>query len=500
MYKVNVREAPCASSFATSGPSTEQRTLPVACSLLSGSHRLLAQVGGRVCVALDFGTSHSGFAYAHLDSGKSEGFYEWTDQLAPYAKTLSAISYKDDGGVDAWGHENTLRKAAATAGFVGADDVSSSRLSLILEPEAAALFCCEHGGGRRVEDKEVVMIVDAGGGTVDLTVHRVYRDKVTDGLVLKELSHGGGLCGSTFIDERFLTWLSNTIGKETIEKLKKDKPHGYWEGFKVPDALYKLIPQSKLDELETHQDGISEDILLTSEDMQALCDPVVQKAVDLVQEQIETGAAGSRIDTMFLVGGFASSKYLVETLKKKFAGSVGRIVRPSDTGAAVVQGAVLYGLNPSAISTRRARATYGLRVARPMSPFDAVNEADVFQHRELGNQWVWLYHPIVQKGQNVGVEEYYPDWMEPLYSSMDSLEVEVYAVDDVVCCDAMSGVGVSFSNVKDPRKLGAVVAKDLPKAGNRAVEARLYFGLTEVTIVARVDSTGQEGRMVLAVA
>ena len=55
-----------------------------------------------------------------------------------------------------------MRKAAASAGYIDANDPSSSRLSLILEPEAAALFCCENVGQMKVADKEVIMIVDAG--------------------------------------------------------------------------------------------------------------------------------------------------------------------------------------------------------------------------------------------------------------------------------------------------------------------------------------------------
>ena len=165
-----------------------------------------------------------------------------------------------------------------------------------------------------------------------------------------------------------------------------------------------------------------------------------------------------------------------------------------------MQGAVIYGLNPSVISTRRARSTYGLRVAFPRSLFTNPNDADIFTHREKNNEWVWVYHPIVQKGQFLGCEDYYPDWLEPLYSWMNGLTVELFVVDEVIETEgALFGGGKSFSNVQNTKKLGSVVATDLPSTGNRSIEVRLYFGLTEVTMVSRVVATDEEDRIVLAV-
>jgi molecular chaperone DnaK (HSP70) len=63
-----------------------------------------------------------------------------------------------------------MRNAAVGAGIIEEED--SDRLLMILEPEAAGL----HAHVNNVVDMEegdVFMVIDAGGGTVDITTHQV---------------------------------------------------------------------------------------------------------------------------------------------------------------------------------------------------------------------------------------------------------------------------------------------------------------------------------------
>ncbi|RUS26335.1 hypothetical protein BC938DRAFT_470902 [Jimgerdemannia flammicorona] len=50
----------------------------------------------RVIAAIDFGTTHSGFASAHIVEKNVQAYYLWDDRLVPYSKTLTAILYKYD--------------------------------------------------------------------------------------------------------------------------------------------------------------------------------------------------------------------------------------------------------------------------------------------------------------------------------------------------------------------------------------------------------------------
>lgn len=65
--------------------------------------------------------------------------------------------------------KSTVRQAALRAGLIR--QLNSDALQLILEPEAAALHVSSTGGNVRPGD--VCLVVDAGGGTVDVTLHRV---------------------------------------------------------------------------------------------------------------------------------------------------------------------------------------------------------------------------------------------------------------------------------------------------------------------------------------
>ena len=91
---------------------------------MEGSSRAFSG-GPRVAVGLDFGTTFSGFAYAHIsEPSKVFTFYEWPEQASgggqPYCKTQTSIYYsKDDNDVlklESWGWPALVgyRKALTT--------------------------------------------------------------------------------------------------------------------------------------------------------------------------------------------------------------------------------------------------------------------------------------------------------------------------------------------------------------------------------------------------
>src|SRR6266498_1592504 len=63
------------------------------------------------------------------------------------------------------------------------------------------------------------MIVDCGGGTVDLTTRKILGENR-----LGEVTErAGDYCGSSFIDEAFLKHLEKIVGKSTIDTLRDKK-------------------------------------------------------------------------------------------------------------------------------------------------------------------------------------------------------------------------------------------------------------------------------------
>jgi hypothetical protein len=65
--------------------------------------------------------------------------------------------------------KTTMREAAIRSGIISRDD-PVERLILISEPEAAALYCEKRSDSWNLQHGDKFMIVDAGGGTVDLIV------------------------------------------------------------------------------------------------------------------------------------------------------------------------------------------------------------------------------------------------------------------------------------------------------------------------------------------
>jgi len=62
------------------------------------------------------------------------------------------------------------------------------------------------------------MIVDCGGGTVDLTTHRLLKDDKVDEIIVRK----GDSCGGSFVDEEFLSFIGQKIGNSALEEFRKD--------------------------------------------------------------------------------------------------------------------------------------------------------------------------------------------------------------------------------------------------------------------------------------
>jgi hypothetical protein len=90
------------------------------------------------------------------------------------------------------------RAAAIQAGFLR--DENDNRLTLITEPEAAAMFCSKTGL-LNLKVHDAVLIVDCGGGTVDLIAYEVEEEHP---FTVAECTAGSGdSCGSTALNRNF---------------------------------------------------------------------------------------------------------------------------------------------------------------------------------------------------------------------------------------------------------------------------------------------------------
>ncbi|KAK5658679.1 hypothetical protein OQA88_2075 [Cercophora sp. LCS_1] len=250
---------------------------------------------------------------------------------------------------------------------------NDAKIHLVAEPEAAAIYALRgldpHGLG--VGDSFV--ICDAGGGTVDLISYTIT--KLHPVLEVEELTVGtGGLCGSTFINSRFSSFLTAKLGDEegfddevlaeAMEKFEKTIKRQFTMGAR-PGDIY-MVPVGGL--ANNKALGINRGrFSLKASDLKTIFDPVVQEAISLVQDQIKSSR--DPIKAVLLLGGFGSSTYLKERLREVVPKTTA-VIQPPNAWLAVVQGAVMKGLALSApqhlttvrVQNRKARKHYGVRL------------------------------------------------------------------------------------------------------------------------------------------
>ncbi|CAC5371495.1 unnamed protein product [Mytilus coruscus] len=271
-------------------------------------------------------------------------------------------------------------------------DIPSDKLSIVLEPEAASVYCQTFPppGCRDIVNKGTkYIIVDIGGGTTDITVH----EKLTDGS-LKELTRAtGDECGGTSIDNQYIQLIVRIFGGPFYNEFKKQYPDSYlslirgfestkrtiqtrieseYQNFTIPYAALNKLCQSELsDDLEkvVTKFAQSDKVKLFLDKLQIKSDyaksffKATTNNIVSVLRTVLLDKDASGVNYMLLVGGFANCGLVQDALKRSFPELT--IIVPEEAGTAVLKGAVLLGYKTDFISSRVIRYTYRVSVARP---------------------------------------------------------------------------------------------------------------------------------------
>jgi hypothetical protein len=107
-----------------------------------------------------------------------------------------------------------MRQAVYKAGLM-----DNAKLILAPEPEAVAVFCLENRKEMNLQANETLLICNAGGGIIDLSVYKIVcsGDKGSEDqhFQLEEVALGfGGLYGATLIDENMREYIQSIFEKE----------------------------------------------------------------------------------------------------------------------------------------------------------------------------------------------------------------------------------------------------------------------------------------------
>ncbi|KAI6124651.1 hypothetical protein EV401DRAFT_1941077 [Pisolithus croceorrhizus] len=241
--------------------------------------------------------------------------------------------------------QQQIRQAAKLAGLVPEGPDGQSRLHLLTEGEASLHFCVttlfasdsfstpiactdDYDEEDATPGYEGIAILDAGGGTVDMSV---YSMSLSPSVSVEEQTNIwlGRLQGSVFVTLRAQQLLKSKLANSQMTK--------------IFDKTTKLGRDSD------PEFGIkSGQLKLAGEDIAKLFEPSIEAIAEA---------------TAFLVGGYASSDFLFLRLQRHPAFSDTILCRPgTQLNKAVADGAVSFYID-HLVKTRVAKVTYGIPVA-----------------------------------------------------------------------------------------------------------------------------------------
>ncbi|KAF2201018.1 actin-like ATPase domain-containing protein [Delitschia confertaspora ATCC 74209] len=325
-----------------------------------------------------------------------------------------------------WSHRaiNSTYRALSKAGFNSTTFPKLKEVIFVTEPEAAAIYTARYL--RDTQGQEVLtnggyfILCDAGGGTVDVVSYKVK--KLSPSLELEQIGFPTARkCGSVFINEEFKKWLRALIGPTNYEKIDPNTVMGkitshVTEGRAMRELMEQFNSRKKrfrggedgditlelpapLDDLTIHDKVDEGYITIKNADMQKFFNVCVGQIVELVKGHIhQIGVKGARPRNIFLVGGFGESEYLQRVIRQTFKMWNVEVRRPDTSWTAVVQGAVICGIEKNTtqnlVKATACQHSYGIKASKIYSdisnnPEDEVPD-DLSGLSRAQGQLIWI--------------------------------------------------------------------------------------------------------------
>ncbi|EDR07866.1 uncharacterized protein LACBIDRAFT_298123 [Laccaria bicolor S238N-H82] len=255
--------------------------------------------------------------------------------------------------------QEQMRRATVLAGLVPNDEAGQARVSFVTEGEASLHFCIQSGlPAGAMKDNSGVLIVDAGGGTIDLSAYGCASGSAdTFQEIAPPQCH---FKGSIFVTFNARTYLDAHLRNS---KYLEDVPQMADSFDKTTKLLFRNKHEPQYIRFGNLRDkdlavGIrSGQLKLSGSDVASFFEPSVNCIVDAIAEQSQK--ARKPINSVFLVGGFAASNWLFAELKEACTQMGLSVLRPdSHVNKAVADGALSFYLDHS-VRSRVSRFTYG---------------------------------------------------------------------------------------------------------------------------------------------
>ncbi|KAF6748632.1 hypothetical protein DFP72DRAFT_971163 [Ephemerocybe angulata] len=281
--------------------------------------------------------------------------------------------------------QTAMRRAASLANLVPDTPEGGARVMFVTEGEASLHFCLSNGldlAAAKCEEEEPpkkkvklskagaakaktdaekakangVLIVDAGGGTIDVTSY----SKQSDGSYMEIAIPDCHFHGSAYVTMRAKRWFTNLLKatrfERDVETLTLRFDRNTKHVFRKEDEPHH-IQFASIREKEPSLKIRSGRLTMDGSDVASFFKPSVDCIVAAVKKQ--SAAALVPIRSVFLVGGFSASQWLFDQVQAQIEPLGITVSRPdSHVNKAVSSGAVSFYLD-SLVSSRVARLTYG---------------------------------------------------------------------------------------------------------------------------------------------
>lgn len=303
------------------------------------------------------------------------------------------------------------------------------------------------------------LIVDCGGGTVDIAAHRLSKDD-DDNISIEELAPPqGGASGGFSVNHLFeeMLWKLFTItDQEQIDEIKKtyarewtrlvskefeESKHSF-EPNKTHQEFSIIIPEKLTHAIETAARKTMEDLtdsykeyntswdeeenalVLDFSTMVRLFEPVVTDIIARIEQSLARPECYS-IRTVLLVGGFANSSFLFEEIKDTFASKDVIVLKSSTPMLSVLKGAVMYAQKRDVIKSRKMAQTIGIKISQryDRSIHDPSEVEDV-EGQLLCRK---VFHPFIRVNDKVKSGSTVLHTLRPASAMSSTCKVDVYA-------------------------------------------------------------------------
>ena len=331
---------------------------------------------------------------------------------------------------------------------------------------------------------------------MDIAVHKILDDESVEEMCIAN----GGPWGGNTVNKAFVNLLRTYWGSDFVTKLQQEKQK-IWLSMEREFENTKRYPQiNERDSLplisvrvpillffeqETRKDITSVkdknfyindlyQLVISKATLDQLFGPTVQRIVDTIKNLFSEKL--TKVDYIFLVGGFISCPYLTAAIKKAFKEKI-TILIPDDPQLAVLKGAIQFGKNPNVIKKRIMPRTYGICVTPLYDP--SVHDPTKAYLYAGEEKRCYVFAKLVTVGQRVDVDEEIEKKGIPVTSKQSSILLNIYETteEDVIYMDHPS--------IKNTHVSLTVPVPHTEEGGDRSIVVYIRFGASEIRARAR---------------